>query len=300
MSAAKAPRRSICAIVVTYNPDIELPERLARTAAQVDQVLIVDNSSSVETMRHIKQSTMISNVVVKYNQNNVGIAAAMNIGVKYAEEAGYDWVMTFDQDSSVTPGMIASMLHAYETFPEKKKLALISPRYCARTTGLLTTFAKRSERTASRLYSPVLRTMTSGNLIRLEIFSSVGYFDEAMFIDYVDNEFCLRCVKKGMDIIEAQEAVLIHSLGSITQHKFLWHNCEVTNHNHVRRYYITRNRMYIYRKYLATFPYWILMDLRAFLLEAIKIILFERDRRRKMISILQGIYHGVTGKMGRI
>jgi len=299
MITAKPSTVDICAIVVTYNPDIELPERLARTAAQVDQVIIIDNSSSRESLPYIRQAALISNVVVKYNRKNMGIAAAMNIGVKYAEAAGYEWVMTFDQDSSVTPGMVVSMLRAYEAFPEKKKLALISPRFRARTTGLLTTFATGAERAVSGLYSSVLRTMTSGNLIRCEIFSSVGYFNEEMFIDYVDNEFCLRCVEKGLVIIEAQEAILIHSLGSITQHRLLWHSCEVTNHDHVRRYYITRNRMYIYRKYLTIFPLWILMDLRAFLLETIKLALFEQDRRRKIVSILRGICHGMAGKMGR-
>jgi len=299
MITAKVSPGGICAIVVTYNPDIGLPERLARTAVQVNQVLIVDNASSADAILHVKESATIPNVIVKYNKTNLGIAAAMNIGVKYAVQVGYEWVMTFDQDSTVTPGMIASMLRAYDAFPEKEKLALVSPRYCARTTGLFTTFAKGPERVVNRLYAPVLRTMTSGNLIRVEIFSSVGYFNEAMFIDYVDNEFCLRCVKNGLNIIEAQEAVLIHSLGHITQHKLLWHKCEVTNHNYVRRYYITRNRMYIYRKYLTIFHRWILIDLRAFGLETIKLILFEHDRRRKMISIFLGIYHGVIGKMGR-
>jgi rhamnosyltransferase len=299
MTVVKMRKENICAIIVTYNPDIDFPKRVAGIARQANHVLIVDNNSSEVSKRYLAKLGNLPNVCIIYNQANLGIAAALNIGVKYALQAGYDWVATFDQDSTATPPMIASMLKAYGTFPEKEKLALIAPRYRAQATGLFTTFSPNAKNAMCKLYAPILRTMTSGNLIRTNIFASIGYFNEAMFIDYVDNEFCLRCIKGGLVIIEVQKAILVHNLGQITQHKFLWRKCAVTNHNYIRRYYITRNRIYLYKKYFTTFPKWVLVDLRAFILETIKLLLFENDRKMKISSIIRGVYHGLAGKLGK-
>ena len=46
----------------------------------------------------------------------------------------------------------------------------------------------------------------------------IGAFDESLFIDRVDTDFCLRARRKGMVIIQSP-AVLFHSLGRITYHE---------------------------------------------------------------------------------
>jgi len=299
MNNLKLQKENICAIIVTYNPDVKFSERAASIASQVSHVLIVDNGSDDISKEYLKQLGNLSNFRIIYNQDNLGIGAALNIGIKYALKSGYDWVATFDQDSKPTQKMIASMIKAYETLPNKENLALISPRFQSQSIDLLRTFVVNSKQGKNKSYAPILTTMTSGSLIRTKIFSLVGYFNEAMFIDFVDQEFCLRCAKCGFVIIEAQKAILIHDLGQPIQHKFLWKKCTVTNHNYLRRYYDARNRIYVYKKYFVMYPKWILSNLCAFPLDLLKILFFENDRMKKIYSVILGIYHGLIGKMGK-
>lgn len=44
--------------------------------------------------------------------------------------------------------------------------------------------------------------ITSGNIINISIALSCGGFDENLFIDSVDEEFCIRCQKYGFLLYE--------------------------------------------------------------------------------------------------
>ena len=41
----------------------------------------------------------------------------------------------------------------------------------------------------------VLATMSSSSMIRTEVFTTAGFYDDAMPIDYVDGDLCLRLQK---------------------------------------------------------------------------------------------------------
>jgi rhamnosyltransferase len=68
-------------------------------------------------------------VTVKYNPTNVEIAAALNQGVRYALDRGYEWVATFDQDSLAPSHFIQTMLAEYESFTEQELVAIIASKY---------------------------------------------------------------------------------------------------------------------------------------------------------------------------
>ena len=70
------------------------------------------------------------------NHQNLGIAAALNLGVKHAIGVGFDWVCTFDQDSRVSEGFIFKMLETYQQAPHPEKVALLAPSYRDRGSGV--------------------------------------------------------------------------------------------------------------------------------------------------------------------
>ena len=55
--------------------------------------------------------------------------------------------------------------------------------------------------------------IASGSLVKAEVFGVTGFFDEAMFIDYVDTDFCLRLQKNGFKILSVASVLLEHELG---------------------------------------------------------------------------------------
>lgn len=291
---------SVCAIVVSYHPNKEIIGNVSALIEQVDEVFVVDNDSGTVTKNLLEQIGCHSKINIIYNPENVGIAAALNIGIKHARMAGHEWVGTFDQDSKVTPGMIGSMLAVHDAYPDKDSVSSLSPRYRDRTNGSTWGSRLKYPRNKTLPYAEPLVVMTSGNLVKLAVFDVVGCFNEALFIDQVDHEFCLRCATHGYKILEVNDAILEHGLGVPTQHKFLWKTISASNHNTLRRYYIARNGIYVYKKFVFKYPVWVVKDAYAIFKEIVTLLVFESDRRQKMLAISKGIIHGISGRMGKL
>lgn len=286
----------VCAIVISFNPDETIISNVAALIPQVDEVVVVDNGSDCYSQRYIKHLTRNFGIKVIYNQANLGIAAALNVGVNYAIQGKYDWVATFDQDSLAPGDFISSMLIAYESCDYKEDVALVSPTYQEQQTGLLLSFGNPGDQRFAR----IKMTMTSGNLVKTSVFSSVGEFDEGFFIDYVDIEFCLRCLKNHYKIIESSESTLLHSLGSTRLHYLFGRKLVVTNHSDIRRYYITRNKIFVYKRYFSEEPIWCVKDFLSSVKDIPKIVLFEEHSASKILHMARGLWHGLRGKEGML
>ena len=146
-----------------------------------------------------------------------------------------------------------------------------------------------NEEVASKLYTEVLTEITSGALTKSSIYKNVGLYDEKLFIDLVDHDYCLALNKKGFKVIQVNSAVLIHNLGDSIKKSILGLKMIPTNHSPLRRYYMSRNRHYIWDKYKQDFPGWVLTDKRRFITENLKIILFENNKIEKLKYIREGI-----------
>jgi rhamnosyltransferase len=290
---------SICAVIVTYHPAAELSENVAALLEQVDEAVIVDNGSGAAAKELLESLDGYPKVSVIYNRENLGIASALNIGVRHAKAAGHQWVATFDQDSKATSGMIKTMLQVYDTYPEKEKVASLSPRYQNQSTGQITSSRSKNPGRDALRYAEVLVVITSGNLIKASVFDAVGYFNESLFIDHVDSEFCLRCASQGYKILEVSDAILLHRTGAPVQHRFLGKLRTTSNHGVLRRYYIARNGIYVYKKFAFTYPLWVANDAYRFLKAMIMLMLFETDKRQKLAAIIRGVMHGLSGRMGK-
>jgi rhamnosyltransferase len=290
-------KKSVCAVVISYQPTVEFIKNIHALAAQVDEIIIVDNCSSRSGRAIIEESAAGNNVTVIYNHENLGIGSALNTGIRFAKERGYEWIGTFDQDSRITSGFVKKMLNTYDLYSDKARVAILSPQYRDQNTGRMIAGGNSSE---DSLFKTLFTTMTSGNFVKVNMFDLVGCFNEDLFIDYVDHEFCLRVGYAGYSILEVNGAILDHNLGDPTEHRVLNKIIIATNHAPHRRYYNSRNRVYLYKRYLLIFPAWVISDGWGLAKEIVKIFLFEQDRKRKAASIMKGIVDGLLGKMGKL
>ncbi|MCQ8130035.1 glycosyltransferase family 2 protein [Methylomonas rivi] len=285
---------------MSYHPTDELIENVKALVQQVDEILIVDNGSGLEAKQLldnlIKQHSKLN---IVFLSENLGIAAALNIGVKKAKAAGHEWVITFDQDSQVTPFMIEAMLRVYETYPNKEKVASLSPRYMDVNSGEISGSHLRLPVNKTLPHAQAYEVLTSGNLIKSCVFDFVGYFDESLFIDYVDREFCWRCIHSSYSILQINDAILQHRIGFQKRCKFLWFHPSITNHSPLRRYYIARNAIYILKVYLIKRPLLVSIDLYKLLKVFIKVAIFENNKQIKIKAICLGLLDGFLGRMGK-
>ena len=107
----------IIASIVLYNPDIErLSLNIKAILPQVSELIIVNNGSKNfgEVIDMTKEYTDISFID---NEENLGIATALNQAAVFAQKNDYNWIITLDQDS-VAPENLVSV---YSSFVNEKK-----------------------------------------------------------------------------------------------------------------------------------------------------------------------------------
>lgn len=279
---------SVSAVIITYNVENDFKNRINKLKGKVNEIIVVDNGSKAETISMLKE--LEKEITIIYLEKNKGIAYALNTGIKYSIEKGYDWILTLDHDSIVTDNMINNMLKCYEGFEGelKEKVAMLVPVHVEEKEYENNNIINNEE-VSSKSYTEVLTEITSGALTKASIYKSVGLYDEKLFIDLVDHDYCLSLNKKGFKVIQVNSAILIHNLGESVKKSILGLKMIPTNHSPLRRYYMSRNRHYIWEKYKEDFPGWVLTDKRRFITENLKIVLFEDNKIEKFKYIREGI-----------
>ncbi len=277
--------RKVYSVVVLYHPDQSILRNINSYIDQVDTLFVIDNSEekNIGLIQNMKRNPKIQYID---NHGNQGIAHALNIGATLAITSGADWLLTMDQDSWFEKGTLFKMI---KWINENKtdNIGIVSPMHSINTRD---NYKRQHD----------LVTMTSGNLLNLDIFQKIGHFEEKLFIDSVDTEYCLRLNLNNYRIKRFKSIVLEHNLGYIQRKNFLFANFTVTNHNAIRRYYITRNRFYVWKKYKEYFPWFINYEKNRTIKEIIKLLLGEDDKILKIKMIIQGYWDFKKNKFGKL
>lgn len=279
----------VAAVVVLYNPDNNVLSNINSYIDQVERLFAVDNSDKPNSVL-VEKIKLNSKIEYISNNGNVGIAAALNIGVKKATEEGFEYLLTMDQDSEASPLLVSNLL---ECFSVDSNVAICAPLlYHPDSRSVIRDFNEPCEK--------VFTVWTSGSLLNLNICEKAGGFKEELFIDYVDHEFCLRINKMGYKVYVCNKAKLKHNLGTINEVNLFFRKVYPTNHSPLRLYYRTRNRFYVKKIFKKDFPEFFKQDNKDFWKTFLKVILFEADRIKKIRYTFKGYNHykkNIFGKM---
>ncbi|MBX9186067.1 glycosyltransferase family 2 protein [Clostridium sp. K04] len=288
----------VAAIIVSYNPDNNLFDSVNLLINQVNKIIIVDNGSKDEKIKNINSIANIDKekIQVIFNKENLGIATALNIGVKEALDQDYKWILTMDQDSKASINMIEKMFEVYKGISEdeRKEILSIFPNFVDERIQSI------EENSDMKAYEYVDADITSGNLLKAEVFDKIGFFDDSLFIDLVDTDFCMRLNEKNIKMIKVRDAILYHSLGESQSVKSIFGKFNTSNHSALRRYYMTRNRFYTWEKYKDLNSFTLNRDKKLFKKEFVKIILGEEDKINKIKMVFRGYKDykkGIRGKL---
>lgn len=284
-------RNKIGGCVVLYNPDARVASNIQSYCDGVEILFVIDNSPEPDRVLVDVIKAVSPRIVYSWMGENKGLAGALNVAVTMATGQDCDWLLTMDQDSCFLGDDITRFVTGIES-QEKKfgKIGILSPVHIVNED-----FRPDLQQPAV----PVRFAMTSGNLLNLEAARAVGPFEEKLFIDCVDMEYCLRLRKAGFGIVQDNTVRLQHSLGDFRTGNFLGMKMGYSNHNAIRRYYITRNRIYILRNYFRQYPGFGWLVVRSMAGDLIRIVFFEKQKMSKLRSILSGCRDAVTGHYGK-
>ncbi len=227
---------SICACIVLFNPDIKkLKSNIEAIVNQVDGFVIVDNASDKnKSVYNLCQEYKCISLI--QNDENKGIAMALNQGNSWAYDHGFQWIITLDQDSQCDPLLIGY----YQKYMNNDKVGILCPSVIC---------DGKNDYQAPLGCEEVDFCLTSASLTNLRVWKEIGGYNEWMFIDFVDNEFCLRVRIAGYRILKVNQAVIQHELGNRKEISLFNRKIVLYNHNAKRNYYYVRNSVYFIRKY---------------------------------------------------
>jgi len=295
---------SLCGVVVTFHPDSTIEATLRLLVAECGKILVIDNGSDEAVCRRM---AAVAGVEVIALRINLGVAAALNLGALRAKELGATWMVTFDQDSRPRPGMVRQLWSTHIRLPAA---AVLGPcvedaipgehpyRWVCRHRRWPCLFERR-DATLGDL-DQVTSTITSGSLVDLDVWTSLGGFDEFLFIDYVDTEYCLRVIGTGRTVAVSAGAVLEHRLGHRQSRQLLGQKFRPTHHAAFRHYYISRNRVALWRRHALGEPHWALFDAGFAIYNGFRVFAFESERARKLKAMVLGTWDGLCGRSGSI
>lgn len=274
------PDKNICCGIVLYNPDISILEKnIYAIKEQVDKLFIVDNASNnLTTINNlIKKNKKI--VFIK-NKENKGIAYALNQLCKAAFHQDYKWILTLDQDSVCSPDFVNKL----KVFSENVlDVGIVAPIIKDRNVGVV-------GHVFNEKYKEVKTCITSGALTNLKVWEKISGFDEKMFIDRVDFDYCYRIRKAGFKVIQTSTVTLDHSIGNAKIYRFLFWKFIDMEHTSFRAYYIAQNNIYYPRKNKLIF-HLIRGNLRN-LKYIFLVLLYENNKKEKLRAIIKGWKNG--------
>ncbi|MBZ4191098.1 hypothetical protein [Niabella beijingensis] len=232
----------LVAVVITYFPGKEFLSNISSYLNYVDRLYIVDNSEpSFSFDSEIVKDSRITLIADGVNR---GIATRLNQVLDIVVNEGFEWLLTMDQDSCFDEDQFQQYISNILNFKQRETVAMFGIE-----TG-------KTPQTPSTEFERSRLLITSGSMINLGLVKSIGGFDERLFIDDVDHEYCFRAGRQGFESIRFTAIYLNHNLGTTHSVRSL-KNMRQTNralHPPFRLYYMYRNFLYISKIYKKDFP----------------------------------------------
>ncbi len=279
---------AVAGVVILYHPEADVVRNVESYLPYIDKLYVADNTedkqSSVAT-----QLLSFDKVQILYDGANSGIAKRLNEAAALAIHEGCNWLLTMDQDSCFEDGVVPDYLLCAGSYLHKYTTAMFGVEYEDRTT------------TKDCSGKEVFQLITSGSIVNLQLFDEIGGFDEALFIDEVDLEYCYRAITKGYKIVKFPNVFMIHYLGNVSYHKSLKNLASTPRvlHSPIRLYYMVRNYLYVGKRYGNQFAQNDKYRREALLNRIKNNLLYGKEKRKAFHFLIKAYRDFKNGKMGQ-
>lgn len=293
------------AVVVTYNPEkTRFKQLLDAALPQVAQLIIVDNGSNEACLDWLRLLPHANKLRLIELGQNLGIAAAQNVGISAIRELWLGYVLLFDHDSIPAGDMVSRLLSELQKKERANiQVGAVGPRYYDVRQDNPPPFIEirgckviRKGCSEAEPVVPVSYLIASGSLTSMKTLAAVGDMREDLFIDYVDIEWGLRAASMGYQSFGVCNALMEHDLGDAP---LTFMGKSIPNHSPLRHYYLFRNAVWLYRQ-----PYlplqWKLGDGGRLLLKYGFYSLFGTPRLKQIKMMTLGLWHGLCGRVGKL
>jgi len=283
------------AVVIFYFPDDACMARANRLATMT-RCVVVDNTPGRSAIAGLSPS-------IRYipNGENAGVATALNQGVAALREEGCTSALLFDQDSNPSDALIRELPELLADLQRHgERVALVAPAYDDVRLGGIAPFVRFRpfglERVpaAGKELIDVDFAITSGSCIALDCWTTVGPMDDALFIDFVDLEWCVRAKHLRYRLLGVPWLTLQHELG---EEPVRLMGRSYPTHSPIRHYYLFRNAIVLFRRSYVPWT-WKSTELIKLPVRLLIYLLMPDEPLKHVSMALHGLWDGVRGKLG--
>ena len=279
----------LAGIVTLYYPKLEYLNNIRTYAEYLGTIYIVDNTPDSNEEFKAELSAAIPHAKYVSEMKNHGVAHALNLGLAAARKDGYLWLLTMDQDSSFTPDHAARYFASINN-QFNENVAVLSPCH-----------SEPLEDNGPCVYVEKDIVWTSGNMVDVNKAETIGGFDEKLFIDSVDHEYCLRAKLKGYRILQSRNCFMTHEVGDERLVGFMKRK-KRSFHSPKRMYFMIRNTFYISEIYGDGFVKFFKKHKKELLKEYIRSIKYSSQRSayffyaiKAFVDYKKGVYGNTVG-----
>lgn len=293
----------VVAIVVNFrNADLTVAcvESLARARGARVETVIVDNASGDDSLAVLAARLPQTPVVAR--SSNGGYTAGANAGFRYAFERGARYAFLLNNDTTVEPDCVATLVAEAE---RDDRVALLNPRiFSSSAAGLVWFGGSRftlwtgrprhlgwKEPRARWIEEPVDIPYATGAamLVRLSALEQVGLFDESFFTYAEDVDLSLRFRAAGYRIRYVPGAEMWHLEG-------VGHRKAGGGGDSLRYYLLFRNLLRVLGRHARWYHWPTLVPAFAVDMGARHAWVAVRNRDwRALGAIGRGMLHAITG-----
>ncbi len=298
-------------ITVTYNPDIDLLRRQLSALSAASSIVFVDNGSSKEILQRLEiLEQEVERLTLRSLENNTGIANAQNLGAVVALEQSQDIEFLFflDHDSVPDNQCLDTLVDvARELQSNNTRVGVLGPKLVDPRTEIEYGFHKFRFLTITRIrknstgqaVTQCDQVNSSGSLIPVTAWQEVGPFDQQLFIDHVETDWCFRAKHKGYKLFGVFTAKMFHEMGDDNETFWFFGNRSLPYRSPLRHYYIVRNSLFL-QKQRYTPIRWRLLNLSKLLFTFVYFGFFATENAQHRKMIIKGVRDGMAGRNGKL
>ena len=282
----------IAVVICVFMPQLDnLEEKIEYYCAHGVECVVVFNDDS---HKYVADRKFLNKIILG---DNLGVAAAFNRGLEYVALIGCKVAALLDQDSKL---IVSDILQLAEDINEH--VFLVGPQFLDTVSGRLSGHFSDSN-TYPRIYHSndkvfCFQVISSGSIVNLDLVADVGLMDEALFIDWVDFEWCWRARALGYKIVGRFDVVMTHALGDDI---ISFGSLSYRRRSQVRYYYILRNGFYLafYNDKLTLRQRLGLLRKIIMYFFAYTIDLLSQGKIFSSVMLLKSVIHAILKRLGK-
>ena len=302
----KINKPSIAVILVNwkkYNLTSNCINSLNKSNYKNFKIILVDNEYSEKSIIELKNK--YKELLVFKEKNNLGFAGGNNIGIRYALENDYDYIMLLNNDTEVKENFILPLVERME---KNLFLAAVQPLILNfsnksiiwnaggklnKFLGLTSTRLNNNKLNSSIVFDDYTDWISGCCiLIKSEILTKVGLLDEKFFNYYEDVDWSLRMKNLGYDLGFVKESIIYHHGSSSSKNKKTKEGV-ISSKIH---YFNIRNHILLLKKHKNLFNFFGIVFFQIIKTTSYIFYFLIKFRFNKLGMVLKGLKHGLNNK----